>query len=233
MVEACEAAGTRLLIHENWRWQPWYREIRTLLDRGAFGTPYHLSFKMRTGDGRGEDPYPVQPYFREMERFLLYETVVHFLDTFRYLSGEIAAVCCRTARLNPVIRGEDYALVQLAFRRGAHGLVDANRISGPVPPEVTMGTFHLEGDRAAVRLSPDGRLWLTGYGKEEREHPFPTTDQGYKGDSVRAVQAHFLSCLQSGEPAETEGREYLKTVAAVFACYHSAETGQAVTIPDA
>jgi D-apiose dehydrogenase len=229
MVEACERAGTRLLIHENWRWQPWYRELRRLLDAGALGRPFHLGFRMRTGDGRGPEPYPVQPYFREMERFLLDETCVHFLDTFRYLAGEIAAVFCRTARINPVIRGEDCALVLLDFRSGARGLIDANRISGPAPPDVAFGTLTVEGDAGMVRLSPDGRLWLTEYGREEREHPFPTTDRGYRGDSVRAVQEHFVRCLRTGEQSETEGREYLKTVAAVLACYRSAEEGRVVT----
>jgi D-apiose dehydrogenase len=229
MVDRCDRAGVRLLIHENWRWQPWYREIRRLLDAGELGRPFYLGFRMRTGDGRGSEPYRVQPYFRYMERFLLQETVVHFLDTFRFLGGEIASLYCRTARLNPHIRGEDCALVQVRFESGADGVVDANRISGPDPPPVAFGTFHLEGDAGAVRLSPDGRLWLNRYPGEEREHRFPTTDAGYKGDSVRALQEHFLHCLRSGEKAESEGTEYLKTVAAVLACYRSAETGAAVT----
>ena len=35
MVAACKRAGVRLLIHENWRWQPWYRETKRVMDRGA------------------------------------------------------------------------------------------------------------------------------------------------------------------------------------------------------
>ncbi len=37
MVEHCRRANVRLLIHENWRWQAWYREIRKLIDAGLFG----------------------------------------------------------------------------------------------------------------------------------------------------------------------------------------------------
>src|SRR5262249_28619221 len=33
MVNVCAGANVRLLIHENWRWQPWYREIKRLLDQ--------------------------------------------------------------------------------------------------------------------------------------------------------------------------------------------------------
>jgi predicted dehydrogenase len=230
MVETCEKARVRLVVHENWRWQPWYREVKRLLDRGALGRPFHVAFKMRTGDGRGPEPYAVQPYFRGMPRLMIYETGVHFLDTFRYLLGEIESIFCRLDRVNPVIRGEDYALVQLRFRSGANGLIDANRTSGPMPVPVALGSFALEGDRAMVRMTPDGKLWITEHGQEERPHEFPASGEGYKGDSVRAMSEHAVECLRSGAPAESEGREYLKTVAAVFACYRSAETGQGVSL---
>lgn len=229
MARACEEAGVRLLIHENWRWQPWYREVRRLVDAGFAGRPFHLSFRMRTGDGRGPEPYPDQPYFPQMPRFLLHETAVHFLDTFRFLAGEIREVACRTARVNPAIAGEDAALVTLVFEGGATGLIDANRISGPVPAPLAFGEFRLEGERGLLRVSPDGRLWLTEYGQEERLHPLEVPEVGYKGDSVRATQEHLLACLRTGAPAETEGREYLKTFATVLACYRAAETGAVVS----
>jgi D-apiose dehydrogenase len=230
MVEACEAAGVRLLIHENWRWQPWYREVRRLLDAGVLGQVFQVTFRWRTGDGRGPEPYAVQPYFRQMPRLLVYETLVHLLDTARFLGGEIASVFCTNRRVNPVVVGEDQSLVLFAFKSGVPGLIDANRISGPAPAPVAMNDLTVEGDRAALRLSPDGRLFLTEYRQAEREHTFPTTGVGYKGDSVHATQAHLIECLRSGRPSESDGRDYLNTVRAVFACYRSAETGQVVAL---
>ncbi len=226
MVKVSAEAGVRLVIHENWRWQPWYREVKRLAGEGRFGRIYHLAFRMRTGDGRGSEIYTAQPYFRDMPRFLLHETIVHFLDTFRFLAGEIETVCCTTQRVNPAIRGEDYAIVQLRFASGACGIIDANRISGPGPAPPALGEFWLEGERAAVRMSPDGSLWLRDYGQEEVAHVFEKPDSGYKGDSIKAMQEHFIACLQSGAPAESEGRLYLRTVAVVEACYRSAATGQ-------
>jgi predicted dehydrogenase len=228
MVNNCAANGVRLMIHENWRWQPWFREIKSLIDAGAFGELVYAGFVMRNGDGRGDEPYPAQPYFREMERLLIYEMGVHFLDTLRFLVGEIASVYCRIKRFNPVIKGEDCALAQLSFENGVIGMIDANRFTGRDYPSKTFGDFTLEGERAKIRATPGGELFLTDYGKDEVAHEFAGSEQGYKGDSVRAVQEHYISCLRSGEESESEGREYLKTVAAVFACYESAETGQAV-----
>jgi predicted dehydrogenase len=228
MVRTCAAAKVRLLIHENWRWQPWYREIKRLLERGAVGTPFYASFVMRNSDGRGPDPYPAQPYFRSMERLLVYEMVVHFLDTFRFLLGEIKSVFCQMGRVNPEIRGEDYTLIQLGFESGVCGLIDANRLSGPARREPISEELIVEGDRGKIRLARDGRVWIDEYGEAERPHDFAAPVEGYRGDSVRAAQQHFLSCMRTGARCESEGEEYLKTVALVFACYESAATGQAV-----
>lgn len=230
IIELCRAAKVRLLMHENWRWQSWYREIKRLIDAGVFGRVYHLGFCMRTGDGRGADAYAVQPYFCQMPRLLIYETLVHFLDTFRFLAGEIATVHCRTQRLNPLIAGEDYVLIQLDFVAGAQGVIDANRIAGETPPPVAFGVFTLEGERAALRMTPQGELFVTEYGAAERRHEYEIPTTGYKGDSVFAAQQHYVTCLRTGLPCETEGEEYLKTVRAMFACYESAETGQVVSL---
>ena len=41
------------MVHENWRFRPWYREIRKLLDAGTVGNKIHsIYFRSRMGDGR-------------------------------------------------------------------------------------------------------------------------------------------------------------------------------------
>jgi D-apiose dehydrogenase len=230
MVNICADANVRLLIHENWRWQPWYREVKGLLDRGAVGRPFYAGFVMRNSDGRGAEPYAAQPYFREMERLLVYEMVVHFIDTFRFLLGEFTGVFCRMGRANTAIKGEDYTLINLDFENGARGLIDANRVSGPARREPISEELIVEGDRGKIRLARDCRVWLDEYRDAERSHDYSFPAEGYRGDSVRATQRHFISCLRTGERCESEGEDYLKTVAAVFACYDSAETGQAVSL---
>lgn len=230
MVEACEAARVRLLVHENWRWQPWYREIRRLIDSDEIGRPYYLGFHLRSGDGRGPEPYRVQPYFVKMKRFLIYETLVHFLDTFRYLAGEISEIYCRSFRLNPVMAGEDAALIRLGFESGADGLIDANRISGPMPPEPAFGRLRLEGHLGMIEMDGHGVLTLTRYGEAPREHPYEVPKEGYRGDSILALHRHFAACLRDGARCESEGRDYLRTVRAVFASYESAERNQVVKL---
>ncbi len=233
LVDSCDRAGVRLLIHENWRWQPWYREIKRLIDRHRFGQVFQLGFRLRSGDGRGAEPYPNQPYLKLMDRFLVQDTLVHLLDTMRFLSGEIDSVFCTTQTVNPRIRGEDSAIIVVRLAAGQHGLIDANRISGPLLPAKTFGTFYIEGDTAAARVNSDGDIWITNHGAdhgaEETKHPFVKPESGYRGDSVLAMQRHAIDCLQTGKKAESEASEYMLTTSAVFACYESASTGRAVS----
>jgi predicted dehydrogenase len=194
-----------------------------LLHQDIIGQPFQYSFFWRTGDGRGPDAYPAQPYFRQMPRLMIYESLVHILDTFRYLGGEMHVQSCQTARLNPAIVGEDYAVIVSRFETGAVGLIDANRFTGPVPAPIAMGTCVVEGAAGTLRVSPQGELFVTRLAVSEERLPFKPTTDGYKGDSVFATQAHLLEGLRTGATTESEGRDYLRTVALVEACYESAQ----------
>ena len=104
VVEVAAQHGVRLMIHENWRWQPWYREIKRVRNQALLGEFYHFSMQTRLGDGWGEEAYLArQPFFRDYPRLFVFETGVHFLDTFRFLFGEVKSIYTRTAQRNPVI----------------------------------------------------------------------------------------------------------------------------------
>ena len=66
IVEFARAAGVRFMVHENFRWQPWYREIKRIQTEGLIGDFTHLLFSMRTRDGWGDEAYLArQPFFRD------------------------------------------------------------------------------------------------------------------------------------------------------------------------
>ncbi|MGI9414560.1 MAG: Gfo/Idh/MocA family protein, partial [Hyphomicrobiales bacterium] len=54
-VKLCAEADTPLVVHENFRFQPWYRKIASMLDEGRLGEIYQASFRLRPGDGQGAD----------------------------------------------------------------------------------------------------------------------------------------------------------------------------------
>lgn len=231
IVANARAAGVRLMVHENFRFQPWHREIKRRIEAGAIGDRLHsLTFRSRMGDGWGEDAYiPRQPYFRDYPRLLVYETGVHFIDTFRYLAGSITRVSAWLRRLNPIIQGEDCGLLVFEFSSGAIGQWDANRYNearAGVDVRYTFGEFLVEGSAGSLRLSLDGRLTHQPLGGAEHEVVYHHERRGFGGDCVFATQRHFIDRLRDGDPFETSGEEYLRTLDVQEAVYAAAEAGQ-------
>ena len=92
-VQVADAAGIDVTVHENFRFQPWYAAIKQQLHNDLLGKLYRATFRLRPGDGQGPEAYlERQPYFQQMERFLIHETAIHQLDVFRYLFGEVKAL---------------------------------------------------------------------------------------------------------------------------------------------
>ena len=224
-IELAKATGLRLAVHENFRFQPWYREIKALIDQGALGEVYQATFRLRPGDGQGPDAYLArQPYFQQMPRFLIHETGIHWIDTFRYLLGEVTSIQADLRRLNPKIAGEDAGILQLAFGSGARAVFDGNRLSDHAATNrrLTMGELEVEGSAATLRLDGDGSIRLRAHGANGWvEHAYAWSDHQFGGDCVYLTNRAILEAFRSGQPAETEASEYLLNINLEEAAYRS------------
>jgi D-apiose dehydrogenase len=233
IVEFARAAGVRFMVHENFRWQPWYRVIKQLQTDGTIGDFTHLAFSMRMGDGWGDDAYlSRQPFFREYPRLLVYETGVHFIDTFRFLLGDVVSVFAHLRRLNPVIKGEDAGHVLLTFASGATAIWDANRYNeGEAEfPRFTFGSLRIDASRGHLTMGTDSTLRIKPLGEPAREWDYPRQNVNFAGDCVYFLQRHFVDCMLSGHEFESNGLDYLKTIEVVEAVYASAERGQVMRL---
>lgn len=228
IVEACR--GVRLMVNENWRWQAWYREIAALLRAGAIGEPFAFRWIHRANDGLGASPYPNQPYFVSYPRFLIYETLVHYLDSARFLFGEPERVTAEISRINPSIAGEDAALITLAFPGALRGVIDGNRCSPLDEPGTAMGNLRIDGLAGSLWMDGAGRIFIEPRGGERREQAWANPTTGYRGDSCYGTQLHFVECLRSGAPFESSGEDYLRTMALVEACYRSAAERRSIEV---
>ncbi len=230
VTERAEATGARLVIHENFRFQPWYRVIRDALHQGLVGTPVQAAFRLRPGDGQGDDAYlDRQPYFRDMPQFLIRETAVHWIDTFRFLFGEPLSVYADLRRINPAIAGEDAGYVLFEHKGAARSLFDGNRhLDHPADnPRRTMGEALIEGPNGTLRLSGDGAVTYRRFGASDEETLLPPdTWDGFGGDCVLHLQAHVVAGLLDGAPIENDARSYLTVLEIEQAVYRSAEEGR-------
>lgn len=215
MVEISERHGVRFMIHDNWRWQSWYRAAGAMIARGDIGTPLNYGFRCQVSHGTGDDPYPKQAYFRQLERFLIDEVLVHHIDTARFLFGDISSIYAEGVRRNPRIVGEDHAILTLRHANGAMGSVEGHAFLKR-NNSATHDEAIFEGESGTIRVNSSGEIWAGD------ERIWRDSRMGYRGDSVYGAQAHFIECLKSGQPFETGAREYLeKTFAVVEAAYAS------------
>ena len=228
------AAKVPFMVHENFRFQPWHREIKKLVEAGAIGEQLQsIAVRCRMGDGWREDAYlDRQPYFRTMPRMLIHETGVHFIDTFRYLCGEITRVYANLRQLNPHIRGEDTGCVMLEFQSGAIGTINATRYheSDAGDPRYTFGDFVVDGNEGTISVDHEGRLTVKQLGQPSQDHPYAHQNRGFAGDCVLPTQRHFVDQMLGARQFETSGAEYLKTLAVQEAVYESAASGLPVSV---
>lgn len=229
ILDLIKSSSIRMMVHENFRFQPWHRETKKLLDKKTIGNKLHtINLRMRMGDGWQKDAYMNrQPYFREMRQLLMYETGIHFIDVFRFYFGEVSKVYACLDRFNQNIKGEDFGWVQFRFSDGMHGFLDANRYNESTyeNPRLTFGTMLIEGDQGSIRLYENGRITVQHLGEKETENHYTFENKNFAGDCVYFTQQHFIEQLQTGNPFETDISDYLNNIAVLEKIYESHETG--------
>ncbi|MCG6904270.1 MAG: Gfo/Idh/MocA family oxidoreductase [Rhodobacter sp.] len=228
-----EAAGATLIIHENFRFQPWHREIRRFVASGKLGRIYSARFALRPGDGRGERAYLArQPTFQTMPRFLVQETAVHLIDVFRWLFGPIAAVYADLRRLNPAIAGEDAGTLILTHENGVQSVFDGNRLADHVAEDSrrTMGEMQIEGEGGSLALDGDGRLWFRAFGSQSAKAvqvSFPVDRTRFGGGCVAALIDHVV---KNRGTLQNTARDYLDVIRVCEAAYLSHDTGRRICL---
>lgn len=232
LAQLAARAGITVAVHENFRFMPHFREMKRWVDAGRLGAIHSIAFRLRPGDGQGPKAYlERQPAFQSMPRFLVFETAIHLIDTFRFLVGEVAAVSARLRRLNPAIAGEDAGYLLFEFETGATGLFDGNRLNDHVAanPRRTMGECWLEGEAGVLRLDGDARLWWKPHQRDEVEHRYDRgRDDTFGGGACDALQAHVARHLREGTPLENSADAYLPNMKILEAAYASHAQGRRI-----
>lgn len=223
--------GIRLMIHNYTKFQPWYREIKKILNKGTIGNLHYLNFRSRLGNGHAESANegPLINFFKSFA----HEAGIPFIDVFRYLGGEIEWVNAYHNRLRPGQNLEDITLINFEFQNRALGVLDINRFNEPTNENhnYTGGEFLLEGTTGFIKLGYDASISVKQHGKPVQQHHYQFNDPAIFGDSIYLAQQHFINCLIEDVPFETSGKDYLKNLAIEEAIYHAANTGIPQNIP--
>lgn len=231
-VDLGETAAIDITVHENFRFQPWYRVIKEQLDSGLLGDVYQVTFRLRPGDGQGPDAYlERQPYFQKMERFLVHETAIHYVDVFRYLMGEVKTVQADLTKINPVIAGEDACLITLGFENGSRGLIDGNRLADHQAQNLrrTMGEMCIEGSDGTLELNGDAAISFRAHGSTETtEIDYRWREHGFGADCVYHFTRHLVDHYVHGKSIQNDARSYLMNLHLEELIYASNDSGSRI-----
>lgn len=224
MVEAAGEAGRTLMVSQNYRFHPWVRTIRHLLDSGEFSTPDNVFVR-----------FAKSPRFRgsfrlKMEHPLVRDMSIHHFDLMRALTGrEPVSVYARTWKPGwSWFEHDPCAVAVFEFEDGVQVIYHGSWVARS--PETTWnGYWCIECARAAIELRGETvHLTPADHPDEDTEvelHRMPCEGQAYS-------LLEFRRAIGEGREPETSGRDNLDSLAMVFAVTESAARGEPVRIDE-
>ena len=238
VVEMCEAAGVVLAVNQNMRYDQSMRALKTLLDRGVLGEPVLATIEMR-----GIPHW--QPFLYDYDRLTFLNMSIHHLDVFRFLFGDPERVLA-SARTDPRTKFEHVdgiTIYILEYENGLRATSVDDVWTGPVR-EGSLGDIYIKWRVEGTEGLAWGTIGWVDYpnGSPSTLH-FTTTQQpGYWfnpqwddvwfPDAFEGTMAQLMTAIQEDAEPEIGGRDNLKTMALIDACYKSIAEHRGVTIAE-
>lgn len=201
----------RVMVHQNWRFRPAYRQIGAWLRDGKIGRPRAVQIAARSAgflpDAEGQIPaLKRQPFMATLDDLVVSEMLIHHLDLLRFVVGPLSVVWARLGRSCPAIKGADRATIVLEGEGGLPVVLEGDfAVPGHGPRSIDR--FEIFGTRGAARFV-DMKLMLGG--AETVEIAYEPSDAYQKG--FDDCFGHFVSALRTGAPFETPPEENIGTL---------------------
>lgn len=222
---AADAAGVKLQIGFNRRFDANFRRVRDAVAGGEIGKPHLLHIISR-------DPAPPSPEYVKLSGGLFLDMTIHDFDMARYLMGsEVTEVYAAGGVLvDPAIGAAgdiDTALILLKFANGAMGTIDNSR-------KAVYGydqRAEVFGSAGAVRSEnnyPNSALLSTAV-NVRRDLPLNFFMDRYV-DSFLAEMRDFVDCVVNDKPVPVSGADGRVPVAMALAAKRSLEENRPVAL---
>jgi predicted dehydrogenase len=238
LVEAAEQAKVPLLVGHHRRYNPMISKAKDIIDSGRLGEvlSLHGSFWLMK-----PDDYFEIPWRRQKGAGPVLTNLIHDVDLFRYLCGDIVSV---QAEQSNRVRGnevEETAVILLQFASGALGTVSvSDAIVAPWSWELTTGEnsaypqqdqscYQIGGTHGSLTI-PHLELW-SNPGKRSWWEPLIRERVPFVPEDPLSVQIrHFCDVIRGEALPIMSGREGLDTLRVVEAIRQSALGGTKIWI---
>ncbi|MFN8624166.1 MAG: Gfo/Idh/MocA family oxidoreductase [Chloroflexota bacterium] len=223
MVDQAAAAGVKLAVNQQMRWEPGIAATRSLVRQGAIGRVSNTTLQVSIAT-----PWHLWPWLAAAPRLEIMYHSVHYQDALRSILGDPVAVTSVHGRYpvqDPVI-GETRTTTILEYADGSQALVDVDHYDQHAEPRAEYrirGTDGaLEGTIGLLYDYPDGRIDTL-----ELRRP-GVAPQTFDFEGVRWIPDAFLGpmsdlmdAIATDREPITSGRDNLRTLGVAFAIYRS------------
>jgi UDP-N-acetyl-2-amino-2-deoxyglucuronate dehydrogenase len=235
MVETCDKAGVQLFVVKQNRLNPTVRLVKRALDRHRFGRIYSVTCNVFWT--RPQEYYDSAKWRGtwEFDGGAFMNQASHYVDLLDWLIGPVESVFAYTATLARRIEVEDSGVAAIHWRNGALGSINVTMLAYPKNLE---GSITILGEKGTVRLGgvAVNRIEHWEFADGDPEDDAKWKEASYQTSSVYG-QGHVLyydnviKALRGEAPAETDGREGLRSLELLVAIYESARDGRRVGLP--
>lgn len=234
MVAACDAAGVRLFVVKQNRRNATLQLLKRAIEKGRFGRIYLVTINVLWS--RPQSYYDSAPWRGtwEFDGGAFMNQASHYVDLLDWLIGPIESVQAYTATLARNIEVEDTGVMAVRWRSGALGSVNVTMLAYPKNIE---GSITILGETGTVRI---GGVAVNEVQRWEFQKPDDdderVADASYQTTSVYGhghplYYDNVIEVLRGEALPETDGREGLKSLEVLIACYLAARDGRRVPLP--
>ncbi len=234
MVAACDKAGVQLFVVKQNRRNPTIQLLKRAIERRRFGRIYMVTVNVFWC--RPQEYYDSAPWRGtwEYDGGAFMNQASHYVDLLDWLVGPVESVHAFTATLERHIEVEDTGVANIRWRSGALGSVNVTMLTHKQNFE---GSLTIIGERGTVRL---GGVAVNDIEKWEFADKDPDDElvekASYETSSVYGYghplyYDNVIRVLRGEAPAETDGREGLRSLELLIGIYLSARDGKTVGLP--
>ncbi|MFC1481720.1 Gfo/Idh/MocA family oxidoreductase, partial [Candidatus Neomarinimicrobiota bacterium] len=224
-LDAVAAAGVKMQIGFNRRFDPDFRRVREAVDSGAIGDVHMVRVIAR-------DPEPPNPEYVASSGGMFLDMTIHDFDMVRYLSGleveEVYAV--GTVLIDPAIGAAgdiDTAITTLRLTGGALAVIDNSR-QAVYGYDQRVEVFGSKGSITAGNLTPTRTSLMTKAGVVV-DKPLYFFLERYQ-ESFRIEMAEFIQAILNNTATPVDGAAGLLSIQVGLAAKASLDQGVPIQV---
>lgn len=235
MIKAFDKANKQLFVVKQNRLNPTVQLLKKAIDSDWFG---RLDMLQANVFWTRPQSYYDQADWRgtwEFDGGALMNQASHYVDLLEWLGGPVESVQAIMATRARDIEVEDSAVINLKWRRGAIGSMAVSMLTYPQNKE---GSITILGEKGSAKVGGVALNQFEFWDFESKEAPSlnDANQSNYQTDSVYGsghapYYENVVACLDGKENAIADGREGLRSLELLIACYRSSQEQKSVHLP--